>query len=381
MKTMLKQTFCSTNFSIRQAREIVGDLFQPRQWVYWTDFLVSLVLGSVCFGLARQWATPLSLPQAGLFAVSCFAYYRAASFIHELVHLRDPSFRAFGVVWNLFCGIPFLMPSFLYRSHLAHHARKHYGTPDDGEYLPLATSPAREILRYLLQPLVIPVLAVVRFLILAPIAWVSPRFRRWVHQRASSLVMDPSYIRPLPTPKELRSWRFQEAGCFLVVLSVVVLLLTRRWPLTFPLHCYLTAVGVLMLNHVRTLGAHRFRHQGDEMTFEEQLLDSLNYPHHPLISELWAPVGLRFHALHHLFPSLPYHNLGGAHRRLMARLPADSPYRQTVSPGLLASLGELWQNARESARGDSAGSRVGQGSLSDGGLRAADRGAPVSGVG
>jgi fatty acid desaturase len=59
-------------------------------------------------------------------------------------------------------------------------------------------------------------------------------------------------------------------------------------------------------------------------------------------AELWAPVGLRYHALHHLFPSLPYHNLGKAHRRLMRELPADSPYRQTESPHLWASLRLLW---------------------------------------
>jgi fatty acid desaturase len=101
-----------------------------------------------------------------------------------------------------------------------------------------------------------------------------------------------------------------------------------------------------MLNHVRTLGAHRFAHRGEAMTFVDQLLDSVNYPRHPLISAIWGPVGLRFHALHHLFPSLPYHSLGEAHRRLMVQLPATSPYRQTESPGLIASLRDLWSRAR-----------------------------------
>jgi hypothetical protein len=36
------------------------------------------------------------------------------------------------------------------------------------------------------------------------------------------------------------------------------------------------------------------------------------------------PLGLRYHALHHLFPSLPYHALGTAHRRLIVALPPDS---------------------------------------------------------
>jgi fatty acid desaturase len=86
------------------------------------------------------------------------------------------------------------------------------------------------------------------------------------------------------------------------------------------------------------------------MTFLEQLLDSLNYPNWPWVSVLWAPVGLRFHALHHLFPSLPYHNLARAHHRLMAELPADSPYRLTESPGRVASIAQLWRNSRNAGR-------------------------------
>ena len=82
------------------------------------------------------------------------------------------------------------------------------------------------------------------------------------------------------------------------------------------------------------------------MTFVEQLLDSINYSRHPWIASLWAPVGLRFHALHHLFPSLPYHNLAKAHRLLMAKLPADSPYRLTESPSLTASIRQLWRASR-----------------------------------
>jgi fatty acid desaturase len=72
------------------------------------------------------------------------------------------------------------------------------------------------------------------------------------------------------------------------------------------------------------------------------LLDSVNYPKFSIIAEMWGPVGLRFHALHHLFPSLPYHNLGRAHERLMAELPADSAYRQTNSNSLRQSLKRLW---------------------------------------
>ena len=86
------------------------------------------------------------------------------------------------------------------------------------------------------------------------------------------------------------------------------------------------------------------------MTFVEQLLDSVNYPRRPWLTGLWAPVGLRFHALHHLFPSLPYHNLAAAHARLMAELPDDSPYRETSETSLWAALRRLWRLARAAGR-------------------------------
>lgn len=82
------------------------------------------------------------------------------------------------------------------------------------------------------------------------------------------------------------------------------------------------------------------------MTFVAQLVDSVNYPASPLIDELWAPVGCRYHALHHLFPSMPYHAMPRAHRLLMQHLPADSPYRLTISPSLLATLRTLWHESR-----------------------------------
>jgi fatty acid desaturase len=121
-------------------------------------------------------------------------------------------------------------------------------------------------------------------------------------------------------------------------------------PITFLVQAYLTGVAVVLLNSIRTLGAHRFINDGRELTFVEQLLDSVNYPRRPLLTGLWAPVGLRFHALHHLFPSLPYHNLAEAHRRLMVELPTDSPYRATEESSLLSALRRLWRLSREAGR-------------------------------
>jgi fatty acid desaturase len=262
--------------------------------------------------------------------------------------LRAGTFRGFRIAWNLLCGIPFLMPSFTYYTHIDHHTRRHYGTARDGEYLPLAKRSRWHLFLFLCQPFVVPVIAVVRFLILAPICWICPTARDWVHRHASSMVIDPSYIRPLPTRQVLRLIRLQEVLCFLWTAGVAAAMIAVIVPFGFLTTAYAVSVCILMLNAVRTLGAHHYTNEGDEVTFVDQLLDSVNYPNRPMLSELWAPVGLRFHALHHLFPSLPYHNLATAHRLLMAGLPADSPYRRTESPSLTASLVRLWRAPRVS---------------------------------
>jgi fatty acid desaturase len=348
-------------FSLAEARRIVGDFFRPNPWIYWTDFLVSWSAAMLAFALVQHpdritadaaWHWPLTVL---LFVVSSLLMYRCSLFIHELVHIRADEFTAFRFVWNLLCGIPFLIPSFVYYTHIDHHRRKHYGTQEDGEYIPLSNLPTWQIWFYLSQCLVIPIVAIFRWGVLTPLTWLSPRWRDWVHQHASSMIMDPKYIRPLPTPKVRRMMRLQEVGCFLVVWFIVArmffhtgLIFDRPLSPMFLAQAYLTGVFIVTINALRTLGAHRWTSPGGEMNFVEQMLDSVNYPDNPILSGLWAPVGLRFHALHHIFPTMPYHALAEAHRRLMRELPADSPYRLTEARSLTESLLSLWRRAKGS---------------------------------
>ena len=101
-----------------------------------------------------------------------------------------------------------------------------------------------------------------------------------------------------------------------------------------------------MVNSIRTLGAHRYQNPKESvMSYSGQMLDSVNTPGNSWVTPLWAPVGLRFHATHHLFPDLPYHALGEAHRRLMQDNGENSLYGRTVSSGLVSTLNQLWKHA------------------------------------
>ena len=343
-----------SKFSFAEARTLVGDLQKPNPMIYWADFLTSIITGHLAFHamyFLPKWLpsdSGMLWPLMGLSYVVCvLLYMRCAMFIHELIHLPRNEFKAFRIAWNALCGIFFLIPSFLYYPHVDHHRRKHYGTDHDGEYLSLSHHGPWMIAGFLLQALIIPFLALARFLIISPICWVIPGARAYVHRHASTMVVDPFYERTDDTPHLRRLIVFQEALCFAWCVWFLVRGYVMRGELLDPiwLIAYAVGVAVVLLNEIRTLGAHRWTGTGEEMSFEEQLLDSVNYPDRPWITELWGPIGTRYHALHHLFPSLPYHNLGIAHRRLMAGLPQDSPYRFTVAKSLTSEIIALFKRS------------------------------------
>ena len=112
-----------------------------------------------------------------------------------------------------------------------------------------------------------------------------------------------------------------------------------------PLHAVLVAAGIhsgiVVINQIRTLVAHLWQNEGEAMTVTAQYLDSVNVPPPGLWAELWAPVGLRYHALHHLMPSMPYHDLPEAHRRLARELGTGSTYEGANHPGMLTLVGRI----------------------------------------
>ena len=107
----------------------------------------------------------------------------------------------------------------------------------------------------------------------------------------------------------------------------------------------LLAGGILVINQIRTLAAHRYENDGREVDSFGQLMDSVNLRGVPILTALIAPVGLRYHALHHFLPSVPYHSLGALHRRLCRELPREAAYHRTEVGGILPMVRRLWERA------------------------------------
>lgn len=333
-------------FPLREAHHLVRDLMTPNPWIYWIDFTVHITLGWTAFFIALL--SPLfSLWQIGGFIVAVLALYRSAVFVHELAHLKKGTFQNFRLVWNALSGIPFMIPSFMYDGvHNDHHKPDVYGTRADGEYLPFAVRKPAEMITFVLLSFLIPPLLVFRFLILAPLSYLIPPLRKIVWERASSLTIDPTYRRAENAIRNDLNWRQQELATFLFATTVTILAITDVIPYSLLILWYLVAVTVFTLNSLRTLAAHAYRNPGDrKMTLADQYLDSINIPGNFFTTPLWAPVGLRYHATHHLFMSMPYHNLGTAQRRLVSGLTDNTQYLKTVRNGLWDALQQIWRES------------------------------------
>lgn len=333
-------------FPLREAHHLVRDLMTPNPWIYWIDFMFHILLGWAAFFTALL--SPLfSVWQLAGYVIAVLALYRSAIFVHELAHLKKGTFNKFRLVWNLICGIPLMIPSFTYDGvHNDHHKPDIYGTSKDGEYLPFATRRPVEMVVYVLLSFLIPALLVARFLLLTPLSYLIPPLRKIVWERASSLTIDPNYRRAENTIRNDLNWRQQEMASCLFAAVIIALVALEVLPYSFIVLWYLITVTIFILNSLRTLAAHAYRNPGEhKMTLAEQYLDSINISGNFLITPLWAPVGLRYHATHHLFMSMPYHNLGKAQRRLVNGLTDNSQYIKTIRSGLWDALKRIWHES------------------------------------
>jgi fatty acid desaturase len=314
---------------LKAAASLTRDLNTPADSIYWVD-----MLGSALLGYAALVAAMIVRP--GWFALGCalvaiLALYRAGSFIHELTHIKKGAVKGFRFTWNLIVGIPLMIPSFMYEGvHNQHHAKRYYGTVDDPEYLPLALMHPWTLPLFLIVAALAPIGMLIRFGILAPLSLLSPKLRSAVVGRYSGLQINPRFVRPKPEGEFARDWAWQEAACSLWAIALLATIASGVIPLRDFLIFLGISAGVMFLNQVRTLVAHLWENGGEPMSVTAQFLDSVNVPPPATLPALWAPVGLRYHALHHVLPGVPYHNLGEAHRRLCRELDATSVYHDST---------------------------------------------------
>lgn len=322
------------------AHKLCADLMAARPAVYWTDLIATALVAYA--GFAGAVLLPGLALKSLAFVVSALAFYRGVSFLHEVSHLRPQDVPGFKAGYNALIGVPFLVPSLMYEGvHNLHHAKTRYGTVKDPEYLPLAHQSVWHVIGFVAVSALAPLGLLIRFAILAPIGLLVPSFRRIVTERFSALAINPLFKRDAPTGAQRKLWIWLDALCSVWAIALIALTVMGVISQTV----FWTGLGlgsaVAVVNQIRTLAAHHWENEGEEMTPTEQFLDTVNVPPPATLPMLWAPVGLRYHALHHLLPRLPYHNLGAAHARLMEKLPDGARYREGNSEGFLEVVARL----------------------------------------
>lgn len=321
-----------------------GWAFRPRAWIYWLDLVTSSAVGWGAFAVAVV-ATPFSAVHLLASVVSVAALLRGVLFIHEIAHRITTGIRGFDLAWHALVGLPLQAPSLMYWTHADHHRRSTYGTDRDPEWAPIERWGRLRLLLFVGMVVPVPALLVLRWAVLGPLSWVCPPLRRLVVERLSTLVINPAYRRPPLEPGVRRRFVLEEAAGGAVAWGGALALAQGWLPAAVFVQWFATLAGMLVVNQLRTLAAHRYVEHAHGFETEDQLLDSINLLGTSPVTPILAPVGLRYHALHHLLPGVPYHALGPLHRRLLAELPPDASYRCTGRDTIGSVVRQAWSRA------------------------------------
>jgi fatty acid desaturase len=304
--------------------ERVSDLARIRPGRYWVDLVCCTVVGWGGIAVA-VWATThldgglrAATMALGMITAS-MALYRSAVFIHEVSHFGNrPELRSWVWGWRLLAGMPLMLPSFLFELHPEHHSRATYGTDADGEYFAPHQTLAQQIGLAVVYAVGGPVGLAVRFGVIAPLSWVIPPVARIKWRWLSALAVRRGFSaddQPDQSSFICRRWFVEEALVCAWVWAALAAAAVSPVART-AMVCFAVAfTPALLLNGLRVIGAHRYTGGGSGGRLD-QFRDAIDYEQRFGLAELWAPTGLRLHAIHHLFPRLPYHALPEARRRL-----------------------------------------------------------------
>jgi fatty acid desaturase len=314
-------------------KESPRNFHKVNPWIYWRDMLLSATIAYTSATIYMS-SPAFSATQIVAFVFAIFWLYRSGSLVHEVAHLGGHELKSFKIAWNILVGIPTLTPStFFTGHHRDHHTQKIYGTPQDPEYVVNVCERGNRLnlFLYFLFVAVFPVVVFLRFC-LAPLSFITPGIRDIVLRRFSAFTFNWNYRRSIEG-MDRKTFALLELLCCARALAIPAVVLFELAPWTRMIQLYLLGATVIVLNQLRQLADHHFEGSGEKLSVSDHIQDSCNYVGKDPLTWLFFPFAIQYHALHHMFPSLPYHNLAQAHEYLVAKLPNDCVYRRLEQPG------------------------------------------------
>ena len=288
--------------------------YQANLLIYYSDFLGSLILALVAFGVCLQVEWPLLILP---YLLCCLLLYRAGAFMHELTHQsRNPRLRAFYHLWNLTAGALTLVPAVRFIGpHVTHHQSGIFRTQADPQYPLLREDLPRALFILLVIPCIMPLY---NFVLVVTSSFGYLRVEQAIDEFLTA--------KGNPTGSEIASESLAEViwlGRYTLVLwSLLAWFLPEAIPLAYAVH-----VGAWALTTWRIPLEHELRHLKTSSDESDQMEDS--YTIEAPLAALLQPLGLRFHTAHHMYPGVPYHNLRALHEELKRSRPG---YREKILP-------------------------------------------------
>jgi fatty acid desaturase len=339
----------TSDLELSKYANLIKEFNQPNSLIFWSDFIFSTLVTNTCIVAAVKFQN-FSIAQLACIFIGCLFMFRSFVFVHEAFHLRK-RLPSFSIGYNILFGFLHKLPLYFYYPHRDHHSAKTYGTLGDPEYDTVSDKPAASLLLGFVTMALFPVFLTVRFgFVPALLPFIGKRGRDWVFRNASTLVMNLNYQRSEPTPQERRDWYLQDAGCFIYNSVFFALMAAQILPWKLFWVWFIVTWLTYTLNFYRVLVSHSYLSGFKPTSQKQQVLDSWTITGPAVLNEWWCPVGLRYHALHHMYPSIPYHNMGKAHRKLLKALPSDHPYRFGLKKSYFAGITQLIKNANERVR-------------------------------
>lgn len=300
------------------------DLMEYRPWVYFADVTISLGVGY--FACWKYFTVEDgTVDQFLWFLVAGLALFRGMVFVNEVARLPKGRMTAFKAYWNLVCGIPLLSPSFMFeptRPSDPSEAEKRAAAGLNSPVGPAEPRAAMPVTLQILKLLAAPILVTLRFLVLGPLLMLVPKLKEPLLKRLSAWF--PALARDHDLTPTVGGKRIAaEICCFLVVLFVVFAYADDVIPWSTFAEVYILCVFAVALRAVVNLFTAR-------KPARSLLAAPVTVLGPPVLDSLLLPAGWRYQALRKQVPTVPYHNLGRAHRRLMATLPSESAYKQRV---------------------------------------------------
>ena len=331
--------------SFAELKTIVQDLHGINgKRVYSELFIIAIVAWGTYFSLFLDISLGFKI---ALFFISAISFYRGLSFIHEVSHF-DRILPKFRLTYNTLFGIPYRVPAYSLTTHNYHHGIKTFGTENDPEYEKWTERKKVFLLRPFFLSFLYPMVLTVRFALI-PLLYpvMSESLQKKIHQKISSFVMNLIYLRPY-SKDDFDQMKSQDIACalyFLVFAAVSTYLGVFKMAYGI---WYAQITFISLMNTYRALVAHRYqihRASPNASARDMQVDDSVTIEG-SIFTEIWAPIGLRYHSTHHMFPSIPYYNLGKAHRRIKAAISPDHPYSKTIEPNFFTAFYKLAASCR-----------------------------------